>query len=171
MLSICISNVKIHQRAFFIYSTKLHGEAPLTTSPQPFSVIDTSQILLQEEKMMHGGVYKPCIYTHAKWELLCTTQIFVVLVWRPLGANDLPCALILGVGRLDKVAGADHSRWPLFTVKWLSLLEMGEEPAGTEEVNMVLNIHKSHKAYWRGGGGEGDYMPITTLSPPEWLLH
>ena len=44
---------------------------------------------------------------------------------------------------------------------------MGEEPASTEEVNMVLNIHKSHKAYWGGGGGEGDYMPITTLSPPE----
>ena len=22
-----------------------------------------------------------------------------------------------------------------------------------------------------GGGGRGDYIPITTLSPPEWLLH
>ena len=42
-------------------------------------------------------------------------------------------------------------------------------------VNMVLNVHRNHKAYWGreeggrgyGGGGEGDYIPIATLSPPE----
>ena len=106
-----------------------------------------------------GGVYVPCIYTHARWELLCAAQVFVVLVWRLLSTNDLPCASTLAVGRLDKVARADQwlaglfmmwpSRWPLFTVKWLSLLEMGEETASTEEVN----IHKSHKAYWGGGRG------------------
>ena len=22
-----------------------------------------------------------------------------------------------------------------------------------------------------GGGEEGDYIPVTTLSPPEWFLH
>ena len=42
-------------------------------------------------------------------------------------------------------------------------------------VNMVLNVHRSHKAYrgWGegegyGGGGRGSYA---TLSPPEWLQH
>ena len=43
-------------------------------------------------------------------------------------------------------------------------------------VNMVLNVHRNHKAYegrgeggekvWRWGG-EGDYVPIATLSPPK----
>ena len=40
---------------------------------------------------------------------------------------------------------------------------------------MVLNVHKNHKAYWGRGdgeggtevGGEGDYIPIATLLPPE----
>ena len=43
---------------------------------------------------------------------------------------------------------------------------------------MVLNVHINRTAYWgRGGGGEGgvgmevggegDYIPIATLSPPE----
>ena len=47
------------------------------------------------------------------------------------------------------------------------------------KVNMVLNVHRNHKAYKgltgrtgygvsvEGGGGEGDYIPIATLSPPE----
>ena len=47
------------------------------------------------------------------------------------------------------------------------------------EVNMVLNVHRNHKAYqegggggegvWRvgGGGGNGEFIPIATLSPPE----
>ena len=43
-------------------------------------------------------------------------------------------------------------------------------------VNMVLNVHRNHKAYqgrgeWgKGGmevGDEGEYIPIATLSPPE----
>ena len=41
---------------------------------------------------------------------------------------------------------------------------------------MVLNVHKNRTAYWGQGergeggmevGGEGDYIPIATLSPPE----
>ena len=45
---------------------------------------------------------------------------------------------------------------------------------------MVLNVHRDRKAYQgRGEGGEGgmevgekgDYIPIVTLSPPEWLQH
>ena len=43
---------------------------------------------------------------------------------------------------------------------------------------MVLNVHRNHKAYYGRGeggggigglevGGEGDYIPIATLSPPE----
>ena len=41
---------------------------------------------------------------------------------------------------------------------------------------MVLNVHRNHKAYygrgeWGEGGmevrEEGEYTPITTLSPPE----
>ena len=41
------------------------------------------------------------------------------------------------------------------------------------KVNMVLNVHRNHKAYWgRGEGGmeveeDGDYIPIATLSPLE----
>ena len=43
------------------------------------------------------------------------------------------------------------------------------------KVNMVLNVHRNPKAYERRGeleggmevGGEGDYKPIGTLSPPE----
>ena len=27
-----------------------------------------------------GGVYVPCIYTHARWELFLATQVFVVLL-------------------------------------------------------------------------------------------
>ena len=43
-------------------------------------------------------------------------------------------------------------------------------------VNMVFNVHRNHKAYWGRGegggggmevGGEGDYIPIATLSPAE----
>ena len=43
-------------------------------------------------------------------------------------------------------------------------------------VNMVLNVHRNHKAYrgrgeWGEGGmevrEEGDYIPIATLTPPE----
>ena len=46
-------------------------------------------------------------------------------------------------------------------------------------LNVVLNVHRNHEAYYfireaekRGGegmevGGEGDYIPIATLSPPE----
>ena len=40
-------------------------------------------------------------------------------------------------------------------------------------VNIVLNVHKNCKAYWGRGGrwyggrGEGDYIHIATLSPPE----
>ena len=51
----------------------------------------------------------------------------------------------------------------------------------TTTVNTVLNVHRNHEAYYGrgevggrggggGGGGGGDYIPITTLSPPEWLL-
>ena len=42
---------------------------------------------------------------------------------------------------------------------------------------MVFNVHRNNKAYLgRGEGGmgvgeEGDYIPIATLSPPEWFLH
>ena len=44
------------------------------------------------------------------------------------------------------------------------------------QVNMVLNVHRNYKAssrrgggegVWRWGGGEGDYILIATLSPPE----
>ena len=46
------------------------------------------------------------------------------------------------------------------------------------KVNMVLNFHRNRTAYWgrgEGGGGEGgmevegegDYIPIATLSTPE----
>ena len=47
-------------------------------------------------------------------------------------------------------------------------------------VNMVLNVHRNHKACLgqeqeRKGGVEvgegGNYMTISTLSPPVWLLH
>ena len=43
-------------------------------------------------------------------------------------------------------------------------------------LNMVLNIHRNHKVYqgWGEGGEggmevgeEGDYIPVTTLSPSE----
>ena len=37
-------------------------------------------------------------------------------------------------------------------------------------VNMVLNVHRNHKAIREGGmevGGKGDYIPIATLSQPE----
>ena len=40
-------------------------------------------------------------------------------------------------------------------------------------VNRVLNVHRNHKAYsgrgggYGGGGEEGDYIPIATLSPPK----
>ena len=46
----------------------------------------------------------------------------------------------------------------------------------SKKVNMVLNVHRSHKAYYGRGegveggveaGGEGDYRSIATLSPPE----
>ena len=57
------------------------------------------------------------------------------------------------------------------------LLLLGHVPQQcSTEVNMVLNVHRNHKAYWgRGEGGEGsmkvgeegDYIPIATLSPPE----
>jgi len=45
-----------------------------------------------------------------------------------------------------------------------------------KSVNMVLNVHRNHKAYYnirdREKGGmevreEGEYIPIATLSPPE----
>ena len=42
-----------------------------------------------------------------------------------------------------------------------------------KEVNMVLNVHRNRMAYegrGKGGkevGGEGDYVPVGTLSPPE----
>ena len=44
-----------------------------------------------------------------------------------------------------------------------------------KQVHMVLNVHRNCKAYsgrgeggrGYGGRGEGDYIPITTLSPPE----
>ena len=45
-----------------------------------------------------------------------------------------------------------------------------------DSVNMVLNVHRNHKAYqgreeWGEGGmevgEEGDYIPTLTLSPPE----
>ena len=49
----------------------------------------------------------------------------------------------------------------------------------SKNVNMVLTVHRNHEAYWgRGEGGrgmevgeEGDYVPMATLSPPQWLLH
>ena len=43
-------------------------------------------------------------------------------------------------------------------------------------INMVLNVHRNHTAYsgqgegGQGGmevGGEGEYIPIATLLPPE----
>ena len=42
-----------------------------------------------------------------------------------------------------------------------------------QKVNMVLNVHRNHKAYQGQEegcmevGGEGDYLPVATLSPPE----
>ena len=49
------------------------------------------------------------------------------------------------------------------------------------KVNMVLNVHRNHNLGLlgtgrRGEGGmevgeEGYYIPIGTLSPPEWFLH
>ena len=56
------------------------------------------------------------------------------------------------------------------------LVEVSGERSFEGIVDMVLNVHRNHKAYhsrdggkgvWRwGGGGEGDYIPIATLSPP-----
>ena len=50
-----------------------------------------------------------------------------------------------------------------------------------KQVNMVLNIHRTirltgdgEKGEGEGGtevGEEGVYIPIATLSPPEWLVH
>ena len=34
-----------------------------------------------------GGVYVPCIYTNASWELPLATPVFVVFVWRLPSAN------------------------------------------------------------------------------------
>ena len=44
----------------------------------------------------YGGVYVPCIYSLARWEIQEATQVFVVvLVLRISSANSLPCVLIL----------------------------------------------------------------------------
>ena len=70
----------------------------------------------------------------------------------------------------------------------LLVLLSSQRPPPPFLVNMALNVHRNHKAYWRGeegggwggggrgngggGGEEGDYVRITIhLSPPEWLLH
>ena len=63
------------------------------------------------------------------------------------------------------------------------MAEFGERVPESEivSINMVLNVHRNHKAYYgrgegwgRGGGGEGievgeegDYIPIATLSSLE----
>jgi len=48
-------------------------------------------------------------------------------------------------------------------------------PSCSKYVNMALNVHRNRMAYWgRGEGwgakggtrGEGDYIPVATLSPP-----
>ena len=42
-------------------------------------------------------------------------------------------------------------------------------------VNMVINVHRNRKGRRGEGGmevgGEGDYVPIAILSPPECFLH
>ena len=52
---------------------------------------------------------------------------------------------------------------------------MPESEAWSKSVNMVLNVHRNHQAFYGRGegggggmevGGEGDYIPIATLSPP-----
>ena len=43
----------------------------------------------------------------------------------------------------------------------ITLLHFSSSP-----VNMVLNVHRNRTAYPEVGG-EGDYIPIATLSPPE----
>ena len=37
--------------------------------------------------------------------------------------------------------------------------------------NIVLNVHRNYQAYSVGGEGEGEYIRVATLSPPEGLLH
>ena len=48
-------------------------------------------------------------------------------------------------------------------------------PYISKQVNTVLNVHSNHSRRIRDGRGEGgkaeDYIPIATLSPPEWLMH
>ena len=42
-----------------------------------------------------GGIYAPCIYSQARWELPSATRVFVgVLVLRISSVNYLPCVLI-----------------------------------------------------------------------------
>ena len=55
------------------------------------------------------GVYVPCIYTHARWELPQTAQVFVVvLVWHVLSANSFPCMLITSPQHSTLVATVWH---------------------------------------------------------------
>jgi len=78
-----------------------------------------------------GGVYAPCIYTHARCELPQATQVFVVvLVLRISSGNYLPCVLILHE-RSGPRSVSDlwfmSSSWfcpsqLMKTSKWLSLL-------------------------------------------------
>ena len=57
----------------------------------------------------------------------------------------------------------------------LQLLHFSSFPRLFSLINVVLNVHRNHKAYYGRGeggkrgmevGGEGDYIPIATLSPP-----
>ena len=84
--------------------------------------------------------------------------------------------LLLKSGQ-DRHARHDASCMPgiLFPVEAATTIILILFPLGEAQVNMVLNVHRNHKAYYgrgeggwgvEGGGGEGDCIPVATLSPP-----
>ena len=117
-----------------------------------------------------------------------TTYLPYVFVRAPYRVVSIPrpCRLITTLWETRGLRGDFHTNravghdkqqtpeWPRLA-GWLNLTNCLTPVC--QQVNMVLDVHRNHEAYWGlgergregvwGVGEEGDYIPIATLSPPE----
>ena len=109
-----------------------------------------------------GGVYVPCIYTHARWELPQATQVFVVvLVLRISSGNYLPCALIL---REHSGPRSVSDLW-FMSSSWLCPSQLMKTSKWLSLLPIVMQ-----ESVWRWQRSVRYSLPLSPPTPPHPLL-
>ena len=107
------------------------------------------------------GVYVPCIYTHARWELLWVTQIFVVVFeWHVLSAYWFCIDFVLLSNQEEKRGEGTVENWTVPSMVYTIITRSCRDSVSACIFSFCLTMACSAMSLIserRGGGGGGGY--------------